>query len=517
MSIRIIADGHGDPRPLLVLFNVADHVDQDIAAALPGATILAYATARGDSLDVTLSLARRAGWPGGPLALAGHARGCLDGVRHLIRGGAHPEAAVCIDGFANAHAIPEPWEAEIWAPLIADARAGRRLFVMSCTEQLVAQMGSRDAVISSVDMIRYLTGLPLEQLGGLPLGEETTEGELHIHAYESGIWDRPAYEAQLTEVLPLMLRRYVAPWFARTLAGWRPPSSKPPASAPRQTRTSPPTAAVELEDVSTTPRHSTRPPPSDTVDLQRGDVGSAVRAWQERLHQLGLDAGALDSGFGGVVERATKDFQRSVGLPATGFLDAATRAAAAKATQITTRMPSAVPRADPDAPLRFGAALLEKARGELVAGISEHDPTHADRIRTYLAGTGAVMPVPFGPAMVHRLILETGVKLGVAPPIQGSVSALATRGQLLRAGRWISRQELQREPRRLRPGMIAVYSDPPEHDDEEQIYGDVEVVSEVAPGGSPWRFYAIGVHGGVVTERAHNLAEESFLGAGPLD
>lgn len=62
-----------------------------------------------------------------------------------------------------------------------------------------------------------------------------------------------------------------------------------------------------------------RPPPPDAVALAREDV----RSMQEKLNELGFDAGAADGIFGPGTRAALSRFQRSTGLVADGHPDAA--------------------------------------------------------------------------------------------------------------------------------------------------------------------------------------------------
>ncbi len=60
------------------------------------------------------------------------------------------------------------------------------------------------------------------------------------------------------------------------------------------------------------------------MTLRRGSSGDNVRRLQERLRDLGLYPGPIDSAFGGGSESGVKTFQAREHLPATGCVDAAT-------------------------------------------------------------------------------------------------------------------------------------------------------------------------------------------------
>jgi len=59
---------------------------------------------------------------------------------------------------------------------------------------------------------------------------------------------------------------------------------------------------------------------SDNMSLlRRGDAGSDVRALQEKLNDLGYNAGAVDDFFGPVTEKALKSFQKATGIAVDGI------------------------------------------------------------------------------------------------------------------------------------------------------------------------------------------------------
>ncbi len=61
--------------------------------------------------------------------------------------------------------------------------------------------------------------------------------------------------------------------------------------------------------------------------LQRGSRGPDVTRAEVRLKELGLYRGGMDDVFGGGLETAVRAFQQQKGMPATGVVDDATRAA----------------------------------------------------------------------------------------------------------------------------------------------------------------------------------------------
>jgi peptidoglycan hydrolase-like protein with peptidoglycan-binding domain len=57
-----------------------------------------------------------------------------------------------------------------------------------------------------------------------------------------------------------------------------------------------------------------------------GDYADLFKRAQERLHQLGFDAGPVNGDLGAKTQAALAQFQIANGLPASGMLDDATRA-----------------------------------------------------------------------------------------------------------------------------------------------------------------------------------------------
>ena len=69
--------------------------------------------------------------------------------------------------------------------------------------------------------------------------------------------------------------------------------------------------------------------PTLYVSLNRGARGLRVTIMQERLRDLGYLADDADGIFGGMTEKAVKDFQGDAGLEASGVADVDTMAALA--------------------------------------------------------------------------------------------------------------------------------------------------------------------------------------------
>lgn len=456
--------------------------------------IFAYANADGEPWATTKMRAERAGWTGGMTVLCGYSAGTLRGVRQRLRDGVHPDAILCIDG-THASYPPADWQLDVWRPFLADARAGKRLVVMTATQQLyVERLPAAQRYQSTVNTIRQLTGWPLSNPGPVPYGEHISAGDLHVHNYASESIDATAHTHQLTRVFPEMVRLHLAPWLAKHAAPSR-ISETPPDLGPSADATPLPEA-----------------PPSSGRTLRRGDRNPEVGAWQARLHELGFECGNVDDDFGTLTENATKAFQRREGLLATGEVDEQTRERARTAEQITVKMPSSVPRSESGQPKPLGQALLEAARADL--HVVEERTNDGKRIREYFAGTGVTPPAYWCAAAMRFWLRAAAKSIGVTPPIAGSVGAKVFAAQFERAGRWVHATDLRREPHRLRPGMIVVWH----RGAPNAPTGHIGVVATVT---GAWKFTTIegnsGDRGDRVAERSHNLADGNLLGAGFLE
>ena len=68
--------------------------------------------------------------------------------------------------------------------------------------------------------------------------------------------------------------------------------------------------------------------PNDAPALASpGEYADLFRQAQEKLHQQGFDAGPVNGDFGAKTQAALAQFQIANGIPASGMLDEATRAA----------------------------------------------------------------------------------------------------------------------------------------------------------------------------------------------
>lgn len=490
MTARIISAGSGERRPLVLLFFVPPirrpgdpHMDDQIRAALPGACVIAYSTPDGETVAAAEARARKVGWPGGPLAICGFSAGCLRGIRQRLREGAKPDAIIAIDG-THASLPPAAWQLDVWRPFIADARAGRRLFVATCTQQTYVEgLPGDERYMATVTLLRRLTGWPLANPGPHPVGEYVSEGDLHVHSYASRDMDGTAHSDQQTRVLPEMLRRHLAPWLARR-------GGAAPAQDEDRHTPAPPTPEADTPRV---PRV-----------LRRGAKGDDVGDWQRRLIELGYDPGSADESFGPLTESATKDLQHDAGIGVDGVVGPKTRAAAEHAA------PKTLPPAPPPG---LASVFLGRARADLDAGVRETAPNDGPRVRGYLAAVGVAEPANWCAAAVTCWLRDAARELGVEPPVRGSAGAKALMAQFQQANRFISAEELRRNPSLLQPGMVAFW-----HRGAPGAWtGHTAAVASAAAG---TRFTSIDGNGGPagdrVAETPRSLSDPLLLGVGRI-
>ncbi|WP_437591511.1 peptidoglycan-binding domain-containing protein [Sorangium sp. So ce1000] len=488
MTARIISAGSDERRALVLLFFVPPihrpgdpHLDDQIRAALPGACVIAYSDQDGEPIALAEARARAVGWTGGPLVLGGFSAGVLRGVRKRLLEGAKPDAVIAIDG-THADLPPAAWQLDVWRPIIADARDGRRLFVATATQQLyVESLPGEARYMATITLLRRLTGWPLASPGPLPLGEHVSDGDCHVHSYASAKMDGRAHSDQQTRVLPEMLRRHLAPWLAR---------GADPAPAPAEDRVTPEPPTPEAPTVLA------------PCVLRLGAKGDDVGDWQRRLIELGYDPGAPDHDFGRLTDAATREFQRDARLTVDGVVGPRTRAAAEDAA------PKTIP---PAPPAGLAAAFLACARADLAAGVRETAPNYSERIQKMLDAVGVTWPDEWCAAAVTFWLRAAAQELHVEPPVRGSAGALALKAQFERAERFVSAEELRRNPALLQPGMVGFET----RGDPGSGKGHTYAIASAA---TAMRFTSIDANGGSlgdrVAETQRDLRHPRFLGAG---
>jgi lipoprotein-anchoring transpeptidase ErfK/SrfK len=103
-----------------------------------------------------------------------------------------------------------------------------------------------------------------------------------------------------------------------------PPTTDPPATAAPTTTEPPTTAAPSTTEAPTT---TTKPKPAAPAKLQSGSKGPAVKALQQRLHELGYQVQEADGQFGPETHHSVVAFQKVNGLGRDGVVGPITRKA----------------------------------------------------------------------------------------------------------------------------------------------------------------------------------------------
>lgn len=223
IRINRVQTGSGGHRPLLVIFHADPSVVKSSLAYIGLSHVAAYIglTPSGGygqppSWASILDQATKEGWPGGPTILAGYSAGCA-AVRELLRGGAHPDVVVALDGTHGPRG-QVPASADVLAPWRAFAhlaKSGEHLCLFTHTYQSYTEkLSVAERFPCTVGVVRAITGWPLVSGGPVDQPVETREGGLVVLSYASASIDKAAHIAQLQRALPHALEHYVAPWIA---------------------------------------------------------------------------------------------------------------------------------------------------------------------------------------------------------------------------------------------------------------------------------------------------------------
>lgn len=225
MPLRIVQQGQGNPRQLVVLYLVGSPMDPELRAALgPDPAIIAYDDPKGEPLPTTMShVTTKSPVNVSDVILVGYSAGC-QAVRRELMAGHDVAGVVAIDG-THASLPPLQWQLDVWRDYAEKARRGERLFVATCTQNTYVEtdLPKAQRYSATLSILRQVTGfriIPSET----PAGEH--DGALHVYGYASEKTDKMAHARQQTVVLPQMLARYVKPWLEAALRAF--PGQVPP-------------------------------------------------------------------------------------------------------------------------------------------------------------------------------------------------------------------------------------------------------------------------------------------------
>lgn len=254
-SARLVQSGEGDRRFVVLLYLIHPDRDAALREALGPKPMILARTDDGDpgpGLAFEEAHAREAigkGRDGSYLAglvLGGWSAGCSGVRKRLLESAGDPywgpklRALVLADG-THASLPPQPWQLDVWRPWVEKARGGEAcsecdggganegdlcddpacvggrvypfVFAASHTYQTyVEHLPGGKAYTSTVNVLRALTGWPLDKMTGEPFGSRSEHhAGLHVESWASAAIDGPAHVRQQTEALPGMLARYVRP------------------------------------------------------------------------------------------------------------------------------------------------------------------------------------------------------------------------------------------------------------------------------------------------------------------
>lgn len=217
--MRLVQRGEASA-PLVVGWLVGPHLDAELRAILPGASIAMSATATIGASKADLARARAITGSTGPLVVVGYSAGCQL-VRELALAREPAIAWVAVDG-THASLPPKPWQIDVWQRLAVEARRGGATLVLTATQQTYVEDLPSGAFLSTRTVVDRVLGSPL-----IP-GAEIHDGALHAYSVPSARIDADAHRRQQTEWLPRVLRAHVAPLLAREEA---PTLATPPEAA----------------------------------------------------------------------------------------------------------------------------------------------------------------------------------------------------------------------------------------------------------------------------------------------
>jgi len=218
--LRLVQAGGGARRALVVFFLVDRDLDDALVEALGPAPCIVADSSAGGTESYAVLLAKAASMAGvdafEAVVLAGYSAGVAR-VRKLLRDGAIPLGVIAIDG-THASKPPAPWQIDLWKNFMRRAETGAALFVATHTQNTyVERLGPpAQPYLSTLSVLRLVTELPLKEAGPVDAPVETARpGATPAHgfwlySYASGACDGDAHSEQLTQVLPMVLRRHVA-------------------------------------------------------------------------------------------------------------------------------------------------------------------------------------------------------------------------------------------------------------------------------------------------------------------
>lgn len=209
MTLRIIAKGRGETRPLVVLFFFVEASARLVAAMMPNAIVLLETASVGAETWAAIEAKAAQVAPLGPRIVCGYSAGCIH-VRNLWTAGMRPDALVLVDG-THTDKPPRGQQLSGWQEIVEAGRAGERLVVASHIYNLYSD-SLADPFLSTVTVLRQVTGLELPE----PEDEHprcVTEGRLSVVSCRSTDCDAQAHRDQQNVLFPRLVKEWLVPLY----------------------------------------------------------------------------------------------------------------------------------------------------------------------------------------------------------------------------------------------------------------------------------------------------------------
>jgi hypothetical protein len=216
MALRLVQEGKGDPRPLVLGFLLGSDQDMYLPITIgERACLILDDSATGPAMPQLLEFAyKQANLRSvSELALIGYSAGCRR-VRELRLAGANASAYILVDG-THASMPPQQWQIDWLRDLANQARQGRILLVASHTQQTYCEeLANGQAYASTWRVLQMATGWSLDKGGTIENPAVTRQGELWVYSYASAKIDAAAHTAQYSQVA-VFSSAHLGPWLER--------------------------------------------------------------------------------------------------------------------------------------------------------------------------------------------------------------------------------------------------------------------------------------------------------------
>lgn len=215
MKARIVNEGSGAERDLVVVYFLASPNDAAIVAAAPGAIVVndtrvlteQYAIEGGVGItplaDLVTELQRKLGCSVRSITLCGWSVGCKAVRTQLLKtDGQGIDAVVAIDGVTGSYPIPTASQAWPWVTLASKAKEGKSVFIASHT-MLTYTEKLAQPFMSTWRMLQRVTGFALAKQGPDDEPVLTQEGNCLVWSYAASSAAGHTFQGQ--HVLPRCL------------------------------------------------------------------------------------------------------------------------------------------------------------------------------------------------------------------------------------------------------------------------------------------------------------------------